>query len=126
MAQQTVVYYKNGTSNKYDIQGTLNTRFSGNTSIVRVEIGEGVTIINKRAFWKCTSLTSVTIPNTIKNIISETFRGCTSLTSVTLPNSVVSIGDSAFDGCTSLPNYSIALEYADEHGMRTFPYKRSR
>ena len=100
------------------------------SSVQKIEIGNGVTRISDYAFYLCRSLTSVTIPNsvtsigngaffscsslasvTIPNIISSigfyTFRACSSLTSVTIPNSVTSIGNSAFFSCFSLASVTI-------------------
>ena len=65
-------------------------------------IPDGVTSIDSKAFYNCSSLTSVTIPNSVTSIGSSAFYNCSSLTSVTIPNSITSIGSSAFIGCSSL------------------------
>ena len=92
-------------------------------------IPDGVTRIEKSAFFNCTNLTSVTIPNSVKIIEdqafassdftsliigngityfgTEAFQYCTSLTSVILVNGLKSIGDYAFQYCSSLTSVTI-------------------
>ena len=45
-------------------------------------IPDGVTRINRRAFYNLKSLTSITIPNTVTSIESEAFRGCDNIMTV--------------------------------------------
>ena len=68
-----------------------------NNEITELYIPNGVTSINKMAFYGCSSLTSVYLPNSVTTIAQEAFYGCNGLTSITLPNSVTSIGNKAFD-----------------------------
>ena len=92
-------------------------------------IPNGVTRIEKSAFYNCTNLTSVTIPNSVKIIEdqaftssdftsviigngityfgTEAFKYCTSLTSVILVNGLTCIGAHAFDYCSSLTSITI-------------------
>jgi hypothetical protein len=62
--------------------------------------------IEKRAFYKCTELTSITIPDGVTTIGDFAFAGCRSLTSVIL-SSVTTIGEGAFVGCTALTSIDI-------------------
>ena len=85
--------------------------------IKSVIIPEGVTAIDKRAFfWKGivsrplieqSALSSVVIPSSVKSIGDEAFSGCSSLVSITIPDSVTSIGWYAFYGCSSLSSISL-------------------
>ncbi|MBQ8690063.1 MAG: leucine-rich repeat domain-containing protein [Clostridia bacterium] len=59
-------------------------------------------IVNRYAFYNCTSLRSVTIGDGVTSIEYSAFEDCTNLTSVTIPDSVTRISSNAFDGCTSL------------------------
>ena len=72
-----------------------------------VDIPDGVTIIGRYAFYKCSELTSVTIPDSVTCIGNYAFKGCIGLTSITIPDSVTCIGDGAFYGCSGLTNISI-------------------
>ena len=104
----TKVYYKNGTTQNYQIVGTLNNSyFFVNTLITKVEISDCVTRIGDFAFMGCTSLTSATIPNSVLYIDLGAFESATTLTSVIIPDSVTSIGNQAFSLCKSLTSATI-------------------
>lgn len=83
-------------------------KYSGNTSIQEVELGQGIVNVGWGAFSQCHNITSVIIPNTVTHIENYAFDGCTSLTSVEIPDSVTSIGGCAFRYCTSLENATIS------------------
>lgn len=68
----------------------------------QVSMPNGVTIIDRYAFYCCSSLTSITIPNSVTSIGEDAFSGCSSLTSITIPDGLMSISRSAFEGCSSL------------------------
>lgn len=53
-------------------------------------------------FSGCTSLSFIVLPDNLEYIRANAFAYCSSLTSVTIPNSVTSIGYSAFYECSSL------------------------
>ena len=70
-------------------------------------IPDGIMIIRKGAFLKCTSLTSITIPDSVTSIGYGAFEYCRGLTSITIPDSVTSIGNFAFYDCTNLTSITI-------------------
>lgn len=72
------------------------------SSVVNVEVGEGVTSISQNAFYGCTALEKISFPNGITKIGVQSFYGCTALKEVVLPESVTKIGKNAFYGCTAL------------------------
>ena len=84
--------------------------FSGCSSLVSVELPDGVTSIGDDAFSDCSSLVSVEIPDGVTSIGGSAFSGCSSLVSVEIPNSVTDIGNYAFSGCSSL----VSVELPDE------------
>ena len=100
-----------------------------NAPITSVEIPEGVTSIDEKAFAECSKLKSITIPSSVTTIGEEAFRGCTGelivncnipgvsnyrgafyyseFTKVTIVDGVTSIGDYAFARCSSLTSITI-------------------
>ena len=77
------------------------------TTITSCEINENTKIICYSAFENCTSLISINIPDGVTNISGSAFENCTSLTSINIPDSVTSIGGSAFYNCTGLTSIEI-------------------
>lgn len=73
-------------------------------------IPEGVTSIEKDAFYDCRGLTSFTIPNGVKSIGGHAFSCCTNLKSVTIPSSVTQIGEYAFWSCNITSFFSDSKE----------------
>ncbi len=66
-----------------------------------------VTSIERRAFEKCTSMTSIKLPEGLISIEGSAFEGCTSLSSIPFPKSLTDIGYDAFEGCTSLTSITL-------------------
>ena len=65
--------------------------------ITSVVIPEGVTEIDKNAFWDCTSLEHVSLPSTLISIGNNAFANC-NLLSVDLPQNLTTIGVAVFLG----------------------------
>lgn len=76
--------------------------FGGCTSLVSINIPDGVTTIGKQAFSNCSSLVIDYLPNTITSIGSNAFHGCSSLNLLSLPSNLTTIEYGTFGGCTSL------------------------
>lgn len=92
---------------------------SSTKAVKSVEISNGVTSINRRAFFGCSNMTSVSIPGSVKNIGSSAFHTCTSLSEITIPEGVTSIGEAAFNGCRGLERISIP-ESMEDIGSNAF------
>lgn len=75
--------------------------------LLRVEIPQGVKVINLDAFYQCSSLKEVVFASkTIDQVGTGVFRDCSSLETINLPD-METIPESFFNGCTSLKNISI-------------------
>lgn len=83
----------------------------------KVEVPQGVSIIEANAFFLCTGLTDITLPDSVTIIGESAFYGCYALTSVTIPDSVTSLGNGAFYNCSNLIDITIknpACEMGDD------------
>ena len=70
--------------------------------LASVVIPKGITSIGTRAFGSCYSLASVVIPQGVTIIDGSAFYSCSSLASVAIPKVVTSFGTSVFYNCYSL------------------------
>ena len=77
------------------------------SSIQKIEIGNGVTSIGAYAFGNCYSIASITIPNGITSVGNYAFDHCYTLESIVIPDSVTSIGQYAFSQCGSLASITM-------------------
>ena len=89
----------------FEIENGVLKKYKGKGGDVTVP--DGVTSIDYRAFYDCSSLTSLTIPDSVTSIGDRAFSWCSSLTSITIPDSVTSIGDYVFYECKSLTSITI-------------------
>ena len=80
--------------------------FYGCTSLTTLSVPSSTTTIKKFAFFGCSSLVNITIPS-LKVIKDFAFCSCTSLKQINLPSSLTSIGCSSFKYCTSLEEVTI-------------------
>lgn len=83
----------------------------GNTKITSVVIPDGVTEIQKYAFYNCPNLVSVTLPETCKTIREYAFYSNTKLETINTEK-VTLIGERAFASCTSLETIDLSNLYA--------------
>ena len=77
------------------------------TGLTSVQIGSGITAINNSAFQGNKSMTSIIIPDSVNTIGTNVFSGCTSLTSATIGSGITSISEAMFKGCTGLTELTI-------------------
>ncbi|MBD5132466.1 MAG: leucine-rich repeat protein, partial [Clostridiales bacterium] len=88
--------------------------FQNNTSIVRVVIPSGITLIGEYAFSGCTNLREVVFETDENNenhaditMKKYAFYNCKNLESINLPEGLVYIGTTAFNSCESLSSITI-------------------
>ncbi len=86
--------------------GTDAPWYQYKSSIVKVEITDGITAIGENTFRQYTTLEEVTLPDSLVKIGTFAFDGNTKLSSIQL-NKVETIGNSAFSNCASLGNVSL-------------------
>lgn len=80
--------------------------FVDNQYIDYINLGNGVTIIEQKAFYNCQA-SEIILGNKLQTIGNGAFSGCSNLTSITIPDSVTSIGVESFNNCTSLASVSL-------------------
>ena len=68
------------------------------TSVVNVELSEGITHIGTQAFRKMINIQSIKLPKTLTKIGSNAFIGCGGLKYLTFYSGVTNIGKYAFNG----------------------------
>lgn len=72
------------------------------TPVTDVTVPEGVTEIEKRAFWGCELLTEISLPEALRSIGDNAFRNCGSLMEVVIPDGVAFVGEAAFRDCEQM------------------------
>ncbi|MBQ3506520.1 MAG: leucine-rich repeat protein [Clostridia bacterium] len=89
------------------VKGVGDNAFEHYSSLMGIEIPDGVTRIGYDAFGNCSGLTNINIPSTVTFIGPRAFRSCLKLTSVEIPDGVTEICDSTFQACVSLESVKI-------------------
>lgn len=102
-----------------DFKAAANHGYRHDNEIRSVSIPEGVEVIRRSMFYKCSQLELVTVPSTLKAIEDFAFYGCEKLKKIDLTTCKVLevIGTSAFEGCKSMvgiviPDAVIEIEEA--------------
>lgn len=85
-----------------------NRTFYGCSSLVSVDIPQGVTRIGESAFRDCIRLESLSTPSTVTSIGNYAFSGCSGLATINIPQGVTSISNGTFSGCSSLTAIDIS------------------
>lgn len=77
-------------------------------TITKLTIGNGITALGGKAFFRLTGLTGISIPDSVTVIGEDTFCGCTGLTRVTIPGNVKTIRHGAFYNCSGLASLTLS------------------
>ncbi len=84
--------------------------FYGNTNLVSLKLGVGLTEIGKYAFSECSKLTELSIPDNVTTINQYAFSSCTSLATVTFGKGIQTLGTYAFGNggkLTAINTYAV-------------------
>lgn len=83
--------------------------FEGCSGLKSVQLGKGLTALERSTFQDCSCLETILIPNTITRIYSGVFKNCSSLKTITIPDSISGVlgyhidsVEGVFEGCSSL------------------------
>lgn len=95
-----------GLSGPYYWSGPFNSEC---TSLKKVIVPEGVTVIPDDFFSNAVGLTEVVLPSTLTEIGRTSFVNCNNLTQINIPDSVTIIGSYAFSGCEKLASFHYPL-----------------
>lgn len=93
-----------GTVSMLSADGTNNFFAS---KVHTVNIGEGITAIDDRAFANCADIVTVNFPSTLQLIGFGSFAFCSELVNLRFKEGLLRIGQGAFGYCTSLQSVSI-------------------
>ena len=80
--------------------GLILYKYTG--AAAKVSLPDGLTVIEYRAFFGCTTLQEISIPESVTEISYDAFYGCTGLKAVILPRGLKTIASGAFGNCSSL------------------------
>jgi hypothetical protein len=81
--------------------------FNHCSTLVDIQLNEGLEEMKSYAFRGCTALKSIKLPSTVSVIGEEVFKCCTSLESVKLPSTVKVLGVGVFSSCAKLVNVDL-------------------
>ena len=96
------------------IPGSVKTisasAFLKSTSLVTVNLNEGLQTIGANAFQNCTKINGVTIPGTVQSIGDLAFQSCSGMLNLTFSEGSTEtvIGANAFEKCSKLANITLA------------------
>lgn len=85
-----------------------NGAFSNCSTLTGINIPRSVTTMEREAFYEYTALAHAKFPDNsgITAIEAKTFYGCTSLKEINISNGITVVEDNAFRGCTNLERIS--------------------
>ncbi len=87
-----------------------------NNDITKVVVGEGITELTDRTFYRYYALETVELPSTLTVLGANgddyysngnVFQGCAALKNIVIPESVTTMGPGVFYGCSSLESINI-------------------
>ena len=117
---KTVTFYD---GNDYQITSIGNGLFAENTSVVKITILDNITTVGKRAFYKCSNLTTLIMADSVTTLTNDTsdyegmFYQDKKLKNVILSNNITMIPQCCFSQCSeleelNLPSALTNIQYA--------------
>ncbi len=82
--------------------------FLGHRRLMSTKLHDGIEVIEKEAFWNCSSLHEILFPPSVRAIKAHAFWGCSGLTAAILNVGLKVIGGGSFYNCASLVRIDIA------------------
>lgn len=83
--------------------------FAANPKLLTMEVGSGVTRINKYAFRDAPNIKSISFPASLSIIDERAFFGCEKLESIHFSEGLDYIGESAFENCSNLKELRLPI-----------------
>lgn len=94
-----------GTGATYDY--LTDSPFYSSETVKSLTVGEGITAVGVRSFYRCKNLENVNFPSTLESIGAMAFNECFALKNVKIPDSVTKIESGAFLDCTAVKSIVI-------------------
>ncbi len=98
------IKFVNAYSNPLNYEAKL---YLGDNLVEELKIPAGISSVNFRAFWGCSSIKNVTIPYSVTRIGGGAFSYCANLESVNIGENVAVIDRDAFSGCGKLTSIDV-------------------
>ena len=106
-----------------------------NNDIKKVVVGEGITELTDRTFYRYYALETVELPSTLTVLGANgddiytngnVFQGCSALKNIVIPESVTTMGPGVFYGCSSLESINIptGVTRIEENALRETGLKK--
>ena len=93
-----------------------NSALSNSVTLRSVVVEEGVTEIDRYAFYFCSWLETAVLPDSVTTVGNAIFMGCGRLTDVRFGKNVQTFGSEIFSGCIRLTNLSIPFVGQNANG----------
>jgi len=114
---KNIFYYSEGNCLVFNYQGKKSVVLGCKNSTIPTTID----VIEKYAFYDCTTLTTINLPNSVKDIKDYAFSGCTALTNVTMSGGIKTLGDNSFYHCGGIASVNLP-EGLTKVGKNCFAY----
>ncbi len=89
-----------------NINVVVESLLAGCENLTKVNLHEGITLIQGGAFYGCSSLESILLPSTLTELKDNAFTN-TALKEISIPESVTEMGAGTFSGCRNLKKVNV-------------------